>query len=68
MRNQAKGTNWKQKFQNPQNENICLTYLNTENNGNFHFLSFQEAIQMAIYVEEMNLIVSSTIGFVYRVS
>ena len=35
-----KETNWKQKFQNPQNENICLTYLNTEMNGNFHFLSF----------------------------
>ena len=37
---QPKETNWKQKFQKPQNENICLTYLNTENNGNFHFLSF----------------------------
>ncbi|MDD5960723.1 MAG: hypothetical protein PUC16_00385, partial [Bacteroidales bacterium] len=24
-----KETNWKQKFQKPQNENICLTYLNT---------------------------------------
>ena len=35
-----KETNWKQKFQKPQNENICLTYLNTGNNGNFHFLSF----------------------------
>ena len=37
---QPKETNWKQKFQKLQNENICLTYLNTENNGNFHFLSF----------------------------
>ena len=37
---QPKETNWKQKFQKPQNENICLTYLNTEKNGNFHFLSF----------------------------
>ncbi len=36
---QPKETNWKQKFQKPQNENICLTYLNMENNGNFHFLS-----------------------------
>ena len=36
---QPKETNWKQKFQKPQNENICLTCLNTENNGNFHFLS-----------------------------
>ena len=35
-----KETNWKQKFQKPKNENICLTYLNTEMNGNFHFLSF----------------------------
>lgn len=35
-----KETNWKQKFQKPQNENICLIYLNTEMNGNFHFLSF----------------------------
>ena len=39
-RKQPKETNWKQKFQKPQNENICLTYLNTEMNGNFHFLSF----------------------------
>ena len=38
-----KETNWKQKFQKPQNENICLTYLNTEMNGNFHFLSFHES-------------------------
>ena len=37
---QPKETNWKQKFQKPQNENICLTYLNTENNGIFHFLSY----------------------------
>ena len=36
-----KETNWKQKFQKPQNENICLTYLNTEKNGNF--LSFGDA-------------------------
>ena len=32
--------NWKQKFQKTQNENICLIYLNTEMNGNYHFLSF----------------------------
>lgn len=36
----SKETNWKQKIQKPQNENICLTYLNTEMNGNLHFLSF----------------------------
>ena len=38
-----KETNWKQKFQKPQNENICLTSVNTEMNGNFHFLSFCDA-------------------------
>ena len=36
----AKGTNWEQKFQKPQNENICLTNLNVENNGNFPILTF----------------------------
>ena len=36
-----KETNWKQKFQKPQNENICLTCLNMENKRNFHFLSFR---------------------------
>ena len=41
---QPKETNWKQKFQKPQNENICLTYLNTEMNGNFHFLSFCDMV------------------------
>ena len=35
----AEETNQKQKFGKLQNENICLTYLNTENNGIFHFLS-----------------------------
>ena len=30
---QPKETNWKQKFQKPQNGNICLTYLNTEKLG-----------------------------------
>ena len=44
---QPKETNWKQKFQKPQNENICLTYLNTEMNGNFHFMSFDIVIKMA---------------------
>ena len=38
----AKGTNWEQKFQKPQNENICLTNLNEENNGNFPILTFVE--------------------------
>ena len=35
----SKETNWKQKIQKPQNENICLTSVNTENKRNFHFLS-----------------------------
>lgn len=39
-RRQPKETNWKQKFQKPQNENICLTSVNTGMNGNFHSLSF----------------------------
>ena len=38
----AKGTNWEQKIQKPQNENICLTNLNEENNGNFPILTFVE--------------------------
>ena len=39
----TKETNWKQKFRKPQNENICLTYLNMENKLNFHFMSFGES-------------------------
>jgi hypothetical protein len=31
----AKGTNWEQKFQKPQNENICLTNLNLEKTAIF---------------------------------
>jgi len=42
LRKLAKETNWKQKFQKPQNENICLTNLNEENNSNFPILSFGE--------------------------
>ncbi len=33
-------TNWKQKFDKLQNENISLTNLNVENNGNFPILAF----------------------------
>jgi len=36
----TKGTKWEQKIQKPQNENIYLTNLNMENNGNFPILSF----------------------------
>lgn len=50
-RKQPKETNWKQKFQKNQNENICLTYLNIENNGNFHFLSF-----CALFLKVQNLV------------
>ena len=39
---QPKETNWKQEFQKPQNENICLTYLNMKNDGIFPILSFAE--------------------------
>ena len=40
--NKQKETNWKQKSQKPHNENICLTNLNTEMNGNFPIFSFGE--------------------------
>ena len=46
---QPKETNWKQKFQKPQNENICLTSVNTEMNGNFHFLAFCESSLMRYF-------------------
>lgn len=36
----TKETNWKQKFQNPKNENIDLTNLNSENKRNFQILGF----------------------------
>ena len=39
-----KETNWKQKFQKPKNENICLTYLDTVMKGNFHFLSSRQRL------------------------
>ena len=36
----AEKTNQKQKFRKPQNENVCLTNLNVENNGNFPIWGF----------------------------
>lgn len=36
----TKETNWKPNFLKPRNANICLIFLNVENNGNFHILSF----------------------------
>ena len=37
----AEETNQKQKIRKLQNENICLTNLNVENNGNFPILAFR---------------------------
>ena len=65
---QPKETNWKQKFQKPQNENICLTSLNTEMNGNFHFMSFDIAIRMVKKVRKIKLFVDSRIRFDYAIS
>jgi len=45
----AKETNWKQIFQKPQNENICLTNLNVESIGNFHFLSFSKVAFIVVH-------------------
>jgi hypothetical protein len=41
MTKTTKGTNWEQKFQKPQNENIYLTNLNVENIGNLPILAFR---------------------------
>ena len=41
---QPKETNWKQRFQKPQNENICFANLNVENNGYFPILGFREQL------------------------
>jgi len=48
----AKGTNWEQKFQKHQNENICLTNLNVENKGNFLILSFGDYMIMVRMIAE----------------
>ena len=58
---QPKETNWKQKFQKLQNESICLTSVNTEMNGNFHFLSFLCLVHEGAKSGVVNLIVVSTI-------
>ena len=42
----AKGTNWEQKFQKPQNENICLINLNVANKRNFPILASGELFQI----------------------
>ena len=66
-RKQPKETNWKQKIQKLQNENICLTCLNVENNGNFPILSFSWVLYGAKNVR-WNLIFCSTIRFIYCIS
>ena len=43
----TQGTNWKQKFQKPQNENTRLTNLNVASNGNFPILSFGDCCDKA---------------------
>lgn len=48
----AEETNWKQKFQNPQNENISLTNLNVENNRNFQILSFGRVIKIRLFFDK----------------
>ena len=42
---QPKETNWKQKFQKLQNENICLTKLNMENKRNFPFCHLKRSLR-----------------------
>lgn len=39
-----KETNWKQTFQKPHNENICLTSVNAENNCKFQIVYFQASV------------------------
>ena len=51
----AKGTNWKQKFQKPQNENICLTNLKVDNNGNFPILAFWDCMERNLMTFEQSL-------------
>ncbi len=51
----AKGTNWKQNFQKPQNENICLTNLNMENKRNFPILSF--GVELRLWINDRKMIV-----------
>ena len=41
---QPKETNWKQKFQKPQNENIRLTSVNAETIANFKLCTFKASV------------------------
>lgn len=56
----AKGTNWEQKFQKLQNENICLTNLNVENNGNFPILSFGDCTENGARTKQIEVYVQDT--------
>jgi len=49
MTKTTKGTNWEQKFQKPQNENIYLTNLNVENIGNLPILAFRVISQYRVF-------------------
>ena len=48
LRKLAEETNWKQKFEKLQNENISLTNLNVEKNGNFPILAFGDCIENGV--------------------
>ena len=52
---QPKETNWKQKFQKPQNENICLIYLNAENNCKFQIVYFQSKCIEVVALRKQNV-------------
>ena len=51
---QPKETNWKQKIQKPQNENICLIYLNAENNCKFQIVYFQSKCIEVVALRKQN--------------
>ena len=46
------------KISKTQNENICLIYLNTEMNGNYHFLSF-----CALFLKVQNQVLWTSLSF-----
>ena len=59
---QSKETNWKQKFQKPRNEDICLTYLNVEKKRNFHFLSLGNVTRVASEAPKRTLLLVQQSG------
>ena len=52
---QPKETNWKQKNQKPQNENICLTSVNAENNCKFQIVYFQSKCIEVVALRKQNV-------------